>query len=397
MLIQFNFKNHKSFYEKSYLDMTATSEKRHIENTININGINLLPFVTIYGPNASGKTTIIDAFYFMAWAIVRTFDSDINKPFYVVPFRFSKKTKNEPSEFEVFVNIGDYEYRYGFVATQAGIKEEWFYKKIFKKGTRAKERMIFERKKNQVIFSKDLSECQKYTSLLNEKSLLLSFLGRKNVNEFAQLYNWFLNISCLGDIPNNALFFQQSIQLLHENKKLYKKVLKELLEIDPCLKGLEIIKTEDKNQMLQYNVYGKHLSIDEKEKFYNLPLEGESAGTKKLIRVLPMIIKSLDEGSLLFIDELDTQVHPLVLKKIVSMYTNKELNKKNAQLIFTTHNTYILNSNDSRRDQIMFVEKDKEGKSKLYSLAEFKKVRYDTDYQKKYFSGSFGSIPFLDN
>ena len=107
MLIQFNFQNHKCFYDKSYIDMTATSEKRHLEDIININGINLLPFLTIYGSNASGKSTIIDAFYFMARAVIRTYDSNILEDFNVVPFIFSRKTVNEPSTFEVFINLSN--------------------------------------------------------------------------------------------------------------------------------------------------------------------------------------------------------------------------------------------------------------------------------------------------
>lgn len=396
MLIQFNFKNHKSFYDKSYIDMIATMEKRHLENTIDVNGIKLLPFLTIYGANASGKSTVIDAFYFMARAVVRTFDSNVNEQFLVAPFIFGEGTKNEPSEFEIFINIGDYEYRYGFIATRDSIKEEWFYKKLFKKDSRVKEQMIFERENNNICFSNHFSSCQQYASLINEKSLLLSFLGRKEIGEFGSIYNWFSNIIYINDFTNNNMGLAGSIKLLHQDRLLYNKFINILSEIDPCLKDLDIIEREDENQIIKYDVYGKHLSVDNDDKYYSLPLDGESAGTKKIIRTLPLIIKSLMDGSLLFVDELDTQLHPLLFKKIVSLYTDSDINVNNAQLVFTSHNTYILNSNDVRRDQVMFVSKNIDGKSKLYSLAEFKKLRCDADYEKKYFSGSFGSIPFLD-
>lgn len=401
MLIQFNFKNHKSFYEKSYLDMTATTEKRHLENTIEVNGNRLLPFLSIYGANASGKTTVIDAFYFMAKSIVTTFDSNINDPFMVAPFIFGKNTKIEPSEFEVFVNIGDYEYRYGYIATREKILEEWLSKKPYRKNTKAKEKKIFERSNNQVQFSPEFSEYESFSdfmndsNIINSKSLVISFIGRKNIGEIGEIYNWFLNISYLSDISRSLFLKSRSIKLLHQDKFVKKEFVKLLNDIDPCLKDLDINTKEDENQRIRYEVYGIHSSIDEKDKTYKLPLEGESDGTNKVIRVVPLIIKSLMEGSLLFIDELDTQLHPLLFKKIVSMYSDKSINKKNAQLIFTTHNTYMLNRDDSRRDQVMFVEKDRSGKSKLYSLAEFKKLRCDADYEKKYFEGSFGSIPFL--
>lgn len=397
MLIQFNFQNHKCFYDKSYIDMTATSEKRHLEDMININGINLLPFLTIYGSNASGKSTIIDAFYFMARAVIRTYDSNILEDFNVVPFIFSRKTVNEPSTFEVFINLSNYEYRYGFSATREGIKEEWLYQKKFVKNTRSKEKMIFEREDNNIVFDSEYNNFIEYISLINNKTLLLSFLGRKGIKIFNEIYNWFYQIDYIRDVVNEDYSLTKSINILYNDKEIYNKFMNIIKEVDPCLKDVEIIEKEGIDQKKYFEVSGKHIGIDAKYEEYHLPLLGESSGIVKLIKILPIIIKSLMVGSLLFVDELDTKLHPLLFKKIVSMYSDKSINKKHAQLIFTTHNTYLLNSNDSRRDQIMFACKNNFGKSKVYSLAEFKKIRCDADYQKKYFEGAFGSIPFIDN
>ncbi len=395
MLIQFNFKNHKSFYEKATLDLTATSEQNHNNNLIEVNGNKLLPYAIIYGANASGKSTVIDAFFRMVATLVRSYDTDVNEPINVVPFLFSEELKTKPSEFEVFIALNDIEYRYGFIATKTEILEEWLYEKPFRKGTRASEKMIFEREKNEVLFAKKYDENSKFTTLINSKSLMLSFLGRKSLNIFGDIYYWFLKTDYINE-SSNGYYKQYSLKNLYENKELHNEFNKLLNEIDPCLKELEIIEKEDANQNKFYEAFGKHLNIDNNKELISLPLLGESDGTKKSITLLPIILTTLNEGGLLFIDELDIQLHALLLKKIVDMFTNKETNKNNAQLVFTSHNTFLMTSKFTRRDQIIFVEKDnKTGKSTLTSLSDYKKVRIDNDYEGNYFSGSFGSIPFV--
>ena len=109
---------------------------------------------------------------------------------------------------------------------------------------------------------------------------------------------------------------------------------------------------------------------------------------------MPTILKNLEIGGLLCIDEIDVKLHPLLFKKIVQMYMDKSINKNNAQLIYTAHSTFLFNSNDLRRDQLYLVDKDEEGKSKLYSLSAFRNLRTDSDYEKKYLSGQFGAIPY---
>jgi len=109
---------------------------------------------------------------------------------------------------------------------------------------------------------------------------------------------------------------------------------------------------------------------------------------------MPTILNNLEVGGLLCIDELDVKLHPLLFKKIVSMYKDKNINKNNAQLIYTAHSTFLFNSDDLRRDQLYLVEKDFQGKSRLYSLSEFRNLRVDSDYEKKYLTGQFGAIPY---
>ena len=139
---------------------------------------------------------------------------------------------------------------------------------------------------------------------------------------------------------------------------------------------------------------GIHKNIDGDE-FTAIPLEQESAGTIKIFNILPIILENLEVGGVLSIDELDIKLHPLLFKKIVSMYMDKKINKNNAQLIYTAHSTFLFKSDTLRRDQLYLVNKNSEGKANLYSLSEFRKLRVDADYEKKYLSGQFGAIPFI--
>lgn len=109
---------------------------------------------------------------------------------------------------------------------------------------------------------------------------------------------------------------------------------------------------------------------------------------------MPAILKNLEIGGLICIDELDVKLHPLLFRKIVNMYNDRSINKNNSQLIYTAHSTFLFNSDELRRDQLYLVEKDSFGVSKLYSLSEFRNLRFDADYEKKYLTGEFGAIPY---
>ena len=142
-----------------------------------------------------------------------------------------------------------------------------------------------------------------------------------------------------------------------------------------------------------YIIRGVHKNIDNNNINY-IPLDNESNGTIKLFNIIPSILANLDTGGILIVDELDVKLHPLLFEKIINMYKDKKINKKNAQIIYTAHSTYLLNSDSLRRDEIYLVEKNNSGESMLFSLSEFRNLRADADYEKKYLTGEFGAIPY---
>ncbi|NLL07067.1 MAG: ATP-binding protein [Clostridiaceae bacterium] len=131
-----------------------------------------------------------------------------------------------------------------------------------------------------------------------------------------------------------------------------------------------------------------------------IPFSEESGGTQKMFCVYAFLMQCIENGATLFVDELDAKLHPLLLRYIIGMFNNPDVNKKGAQLIYSTHDIYTLNRETFRRDQIWFTEKDTEGVSSLYSLAEYKlendkKVRNDATYNKDYLAGRYGAVPLL--
>ncbi len=401
MLLQFKFKNHKCFFDETILDLMATKEKRHMNSTIDINGNKILPVIEIHGANASGKSSTLEALRFMFEIIKMSSRVDINKSLPAVPFAFSDIAKNGNSEYEISIALNDYEYRYGFSMNKNGFDEEWLYMKKFSSTTKATQKVIFERVKNKVDFGKAYGKYKKTWELFGDnnnlntnKLLILSNVAIKEEKGILRdIYNYI----------NKFVFriesvFQQKISLdiLSQNNLLYQKFQKIINEFDPCLLGIQIDEFDDDSGNKTYNISAVHKNIDNNDNTTLIPLLRESDGTVKIFNIMPIILINLEIGGLLCIDELDVKLHPLLYKKIVNIYKDKNINKNNAQLIYTAHSTFLFNSNDLRRDQLYLVEKDSLGKSRLYSLSEFRNLRVDADYEKKYLTGQFGAIPYED-
>lgn len=397
MLIQFKFKNHKCFYDETVLDLMATSEKRHLETTVDINGNKILPVIAIHGANASGKSSILEALEFMFKTIKESSHADINQDLPVNPFSFSTQSLKQNSEYEFSICLDDYEYRYGFSMNKNGFDEEWLYQKKFSSKTRATQKIIFERTTNSVTFGASYKKYEKIWELFggqeSKKLLILSNVAIKETDGILrQIYDYV----CKFNFKIEHFYSQTSIDILTKDSSLYNKFQKIINEFDPCLLGIKIDEINYENGEKRYVINGIHKNLENNTIRALIPLHKESDGTIKIFNIMPTILKNLEEGGLLCINELDTKFHPLLFKKIVNMYKDKKINKNNAQLIYTAHSTFMFNNNDLRRDQIYLVDKDKLGKSHLYSLSEFRNLRADSDYEKKYLTGQFGAIPFED-
>lgn len=398
MLIAFNYKNFKSFKNESRLDMEATALKEHEYNVIKLENTNLLTIAAIYGANASGKSNVLGAFEYMKRHIL--INDDTIKCFNKYSQKKEKNVysfmmNNEPISMEVeIISKAGKIYKYGFEILNDKIKAEWMYeKKINKFYT------IFERKEN-IVTMKINNKNNKYSDL-DDKTLFLSLYSKidKKNSDFNSVYTWFSstnyfdfgNMKTEDYINSNILF-----KILNDDE--YKYQLQNFIgALDLGIEKIEAMPIATDNMTNGKGVVLLHRVRNNRTKA--IPLELESSGTKKMIYLFDYLIGTLKKGRILFIDELDTKLHPLITRYIINLFHNKEININNAQLIYTTHDAINLNKETFRRDEIWFTEKDDYGVSEMFSLSDYKinnvKIRNDATFNKDYLTGRYGAIPEL--
>lgn len=411
MLLQFKFSNFRSFAEETIFDMTATTIKEHKYSLIQRNSVDILPVAAVYGANASGKSSFFMAFERMKLVVTERYLAQNSsgerksKP-YSTPFMFDENIKKEKSSYEVRILINDYVYRYGFTCNNDNILSEHLYKRKLSKN-KTVEKLIFKRDSNETTLGKvnaDIkNEIEYCSSMATSKILILTDVGlRRKCKELCSIFSWFIGVDVLLNASQEVMTINGNSEdligalLADENfdnkiKEQYKALI---MEIDPSISDIVIENGVDKE--------GNAINIAKTQHIYNGKrtdtfFSTESEGTNKFFFLAIFLLISIDNGLPIFIDELDSKLHPLLLRKIVQMFTNKETNPKGAQLIFSAHNIISLDSSSLRRDEIWFVEKENHISS-MYSLADFEdddgSVRSDLNYGKHYLSGRFGAVPF---
>lgn len=399
MLLQFRIKNFRSFANEVTLDMTAeNSLTDHKDFLIEKNGVYILPVASIYGSNASGKSNLLDAFLAFRHNVIKSATMGEEDVFFATPFLFDGENAKIPTEFEAFFVIGDKEYRYGYTLFSNKIQEEWLYiRKLSKNNTVWKG--IFERSENNTIVYNSAAKygsLAEYNHLITDKMLVLSFFNDKplkNVDEFSDAYTWIYQSLFTGPILLNQ-DSDFAWRIYYQDEELKNECVKFLQEFDPTIEDLCVVEDKDKNNNSTYRAYTVHNG-----QRYHIGIE--SQGTKKLIVLFVRIHLMLSRRGIMIIDELDCQLHPLILRRIIRMFHDKTINAANTQLIFSSHNLIVLDSSDLRRDEIWFTDKDERGISSLYSLASFrvdsKRIRSDLDFGRNYLAGKFGAIPYMHN
>lgn len=399
MLIQFSFKNFKSFKDETTLDMTASSIKEHLDKVIEKDDNKYLKVTAVYGANASGKSNVIEAFSHMKRIILDSFTEEAKwKNIPLKRFNFDEESKNSTSMFEVFFKYNNETYQYGFELDNQSIKEEWLYKE--KKIKYKKFELVFARENNEFELSKELKIYSEMLNGLSEKTLILSFLANIKIEDIKNTYEWFketkvLNLETFNTGERLSEFLPK--ELLDEELVAKEKFNNFLADIDVGIKDIKIEETNsDENN--KYNIFSVHQNNDNQKSEY-LPISEESDGTLKMISLYSDIEKCIERGGTIFIDELDAKLHPLLTKYLIQKFHNKITNPNDAQLIYTTHDVINLRKENFRRDEIWFVEKNIKNESTLYSLVEYKidntKVRNDASYDKDYLLGKYGALPLL--
>ena len=412
MLIQFRYKNFKSFKDDTILDFSATKITEHSDRVVQIGNEKILPTAAIFGANASGKSNVIQAFRFMTTYVIDSFafggegddKKSKTKKLKQTPFLFDKDSRDAESSFEVYFisseEAGCKSYNYGFTLDQTGIVEEWL---NAKSKTARSYKTVFYRNRDELDLSGLPAKSQELIRMTLEPETLIVSLGAKlKISKLKCIRDWFYdtNFTNFGNPIENVFLSSLIPDGFADDKDVQKKVVDYFAAFDSSIVGfnVEVIKSDDEDS--------RHIKIDAlhevigSDEFASIPLEEESDGTLKMFALYPALHDTLESGGVLFVDELNARLHPLLVRGFLITFLNPETNPNHAQLVFTTHDSWQLSNNLLRRDEIWFTEKEQSGVSTLYSLADFvdedgSKIRKDESYEKNYLLGKYGAIPTL--
>ena len=444
MLIRLFVENFLSFGERTSLSMVAGKNQRHQDSHIiklkKKDGFNLLKLSVIYGANASGKSNLIKALSFIQ-NLVLNGTTKREQSTKVIPFKLDAILKNSPTRIEVEFRIKEINYAYGFIINSKEIVEEWLYEIGIQK-----DKLIFERKTNSseisdILFSDKLNKTE-------EEYVFLDYLRKSTRNNQLFITECFsknvkANIKKMVGISNTMEWFKNNLLIIFpdskfldllpilETKNSFGKNFEKYLRLfDSGIEGLQfknidfnhlteireeikedIKETIDTNSMLLVTssndnmflfisdengelsvkkLFTKH-KVNKSLDFEDFNLNEESDGTRRLFDLIPTLINIRNE-KVVVVDELNRSLHPLLSKAFIDMFLDVN-HENNSQLIFTTHEENLLDLEFLRKDEIWFVEKNNLQQTKLYSLAEFKDVRFDKRIKNDYLLGRYGAIP----
>ncbi len=396
MLCQFSVSNFQCIKDELTLDMQATNITENSETLLeDVDGEKFLPLCAIYGPNGAGKSTVLHALYSLGCKIMRPICAAAYDDYeclkgssnvLIHPFKFSKETIYAPTKYELFFRTQSYEYQYVLWVAQNKVVQEELYKKALSGYRYA---LVFSRKKGSLELK---GSFKNYSCAdISDNLPLLSYFGmthRRNAI-VKDIIDWFDNSFNFINYGDPEVDARIAVVISDDLKDL---VLKMLREMDIDITDYRVEENDDR-----LKVFTTHTVTNQS---YELSLTEESNGTMKIFSILPFIAQSLLYGRTLVVDELDAKLHPLLLKYIIRLYNDPEINKNKAQLIFTSHDLSTMNNENFRRDEIWFIAKGSDQSAKMYSLIEFKKPdgtaeRKDAKYDKHYLEGRYGADPYL--
>jgi AAA15 family ATPase/GTPase len=434
MLIRFVVSNFLSFGEEREFNMLSGSFKTHKHHIYTAGRVSVLKSAAIYGANGAGKSTLVKAIDFLKDVVD---EGQVTKSVNDKKFRLNKNNSTKPINFEIEFSIGNKVYAYGLSLNNSAVVEEWLYES----GITVDDKLVFERKqlksgRSSIKLADKYSKTQKQKylvelmeeSLLKPSELLLGKNDSLKIPEVRKAKEWIdYNLyiiypgSKFGSLvtalatsdkfnvfANNLLeTFDTGVKKLGINTTDFEKFFGEYDE-DTKSEILEMV-DEKRSVIFRSKDKGSVWVAKEKDKIVaktvvalhndnngatvEFELDDESDGTQRLLDFIPAFEMILDSDKTFVIDEIDQSLHPVLLRSLINKIMSDDTTK--GQLIFTTHESSLLDLNMFRQDEIWFAEKDKKkGSTELYSLSDYK-PRYDLDIRKGYLQGRFGAIPFL--
>ncbi|MCF6346620.1 MAG: ATP-binding protein [Thiomicrorhabdus sp.] len=421
MLVEFTVSNFCSILEAQTLKMVASKLKDDSEHqcfkpsdSAYLEKLSLLKTTAIYGANASGKSNLLKALDVMRRTVLSSAEmGQRGETLSVIPFKLNSVSVNAPSEFEVVFIAEGVRYQYGFSASKTHVTEEWLYS--YPKG---RPQRWFSRvwdastEEHDWEFGTGMQgEKQLWKNATRNNALFLSTAVQLNSQQLKPIFDWFKEKFQMVGVNGWNEAYSAEYCLDGEQKG---KILSFLKAADLGIEGIDIkseqfdaksvpenIPTELRDvilsEMKDKEIFEVNtLHTNELKEVVSFQLNEESTGTQKLFMIAGPWLDVLKNGLVLVVDELHDNLHPKLVKYLIELFHNKETNPKNAQLIFTTHETSILNQSIFRRDQIWFCEKDESQATQVFPLTDFN-ARKGSNLESAYLAGRFGAVPYVQS
>jgi len=413
MFLSFSVQNFRSIKERVVLDFQASSDKQlQEESTFEVAERSVLKSIALYGPNASGKSNIMKAFLVFRQMITESLlRSTTDAPLPSEYFKLNVATENKPSLFELVFVLDNEVFEYGFEIDKTCIHKEWLRQVKGKKDLFVRNFQKIVPNKN--YFKEAKKALQKQT---NERVLFLSVLAANNGEISKKIIHFIKNANYISGTQRGGIL-NYTLNHLLSTPGMKEKIKKFILEAEFGVIGIEanqrMISAEqiqnipDKFRELLFEKDSKiaeqslkflHKKYDKnKKEIENEPLDffsEESEGTQQMFALSAPFIDTLENGKVLWIDEIDASLHPLLCQYLIMLFNSRKTNPKNAQLFFTTHDISLLDEKFLRRDQIYFSEKNKYGETDFFSLSDIKE-RKGVNFAKRYLEGRYKALPYI--
>jgi AAA15 family ATPase/GTPase len=412
MLVEFRMKNFRSFRDETALKVIASSDKSTQTDNVFVTGnksvSRLLRSMAIYGANASGKSNLVRGMQVMRAIVDTSASLQVGQELNVQPFRLDPEVSGTPTEFEITFLLENVRYQFGFTLTTKRIVSEWLIVyKTTQPSTWYERRFVAEKGQDEYTFSSQLLGTKViWGENTGENTLFLSRAVQMNSEQLRPIFNFVAR--GLVIFENGAIPIP-NYTVSHIANNSPTGVKKFLSAADISINDITLQKEKAFSRGVTMDLAtGKMEAVPMEEQELHSPLfhhktragsaifnfNDESEGTQRLFALAGPLFEILQRGQVLVVDELHRGLHELLVRQLIMMFHDKETNRKGAQLIFTTHDTSLLDGDLLRRDQIWFTEKDEDQASRLYPLTDFS-PRKGEAREKGYLSGRYGAIPLL--
>ena len=412
MLIEFSVENFRSIRDEARFSLVASHGGEHRDTHLvtpdMTGGVRVNPLVrsaAIYGANAAGKTNLVQALATMR-RIVTDSSADLDE-LPVTPFRFDPDCEGEPTTFEVSCIADGVRYQYGFKATHEHISDEWLFA-----WPRGRVQIWFERSSDTWKFGDKLTgDKEVWRRATRSNALYLSTAVALNSRQLRPIYDWFkkeLHISSPRGWNNTF-----SMSCCRDERK--SDIIDFLNVADLAIADVRVVDEDFQPEKLPQDI-DSDLKSQIMEKFAGkkilelhlthdvgngspteLELQDESDGTRRLFALSGPWLDTLKKGHVIVFDELHASLHPALVRFLVDQFHDPKRNVKGGQLVFTTHDTSILNQDIFRRDQVWFCERNEQQESRLFPLADFSPRKGIENLERSYLAGRYGALPYISN